>query len=340
MAETDADAGGAGADRARPPEYLAQTPSITDVDRALIELLQQDGRRPFNALAREVGITEKTARRRVNDLVGEGVIHITAVTDPRTLGYRSGALLGLTLDGERAATEIAQEIATLPEVDYVVVSSGRFALWVEVFCADLSQLLRVIDGDVRSVVGVRDVESYPYLSVAYQEATFAVSRDKPSGARGVRPGEIDATDAAIIARLTDDGRQPYLQIAASLGLSEGQVRQRVKRLVESGSVAIIAIVNPMTLGHSTMAWLAIEVGAGQSVQAVADELADLPFITYVAICTGRTDVFAELVCASELELLEILERHVRPMGGIARVETSLYLDLHYRRLRPLTEAGP
>jgi hypothetical protein len=52
-------------------------------------------------------------------------------------------------------------------------------------------------------------------------------------------------------------------------------------------------------------------------------------------CTGRTDVFAELVYESELELLEILETQIQPLPGLERVETSLYLDLHYRRLRPL-----
>jgi DNA-binding Lrp family transcriptional regulator len=325
------DAAGGGAGFLRRPATLAPT------DRALIERLQIDGRCSYRTLAADVGITEKMARRRVLELVDSGVIQITAVTDPRTLGYGAGALVGVTLDGSRSAADVARELTVLPAVDYVVVSSGRFAVWVEIFCADLRSMLGVLDGDIRGLAGVREAEPFPYLSVAYQQASFQLGSNKVAAGRGVRPAKLDATDARVIAALTDDGRATHLHIAQELGLSESQVRQRVKRLLETNATTIIAIVNPMTLQPSTMAWLALNVEHTTPLHEVADQLAALPAITYVAICTGRTDVFAELVCESELELLEILETQIRPLPGLQRVETSLYLDLHYRRLRPLAE---
>jgi hypothetical protein len=84
-----------------------------------------------------------------------------------------------------------------------------------------------------------------------------------------------------------------------------------------------------------MAWLGIRVQPGFALTEVAGLLADLRFVTYVAICAGSIDIFAEVICVSEDELLRLVDDGVRPLPGIAGLEISLYVDLHYRRLQPL-----
>ncbi|MDX6378820.1 MAG: hypothetical protein QOE98_3123 [Gaiellaceae bacterium] len=314
---------------------LLRRAPLDGLDRRLIELLQDDGRRAISDLARVLDTSAKTVRKRVERLIERGIIQITAVTTPEALGYGAIALVGLEIDGTRPATAIAADLAGLAAADYVVVATGRYAIYVELFCRDRADLGCTVDEHVRTVAGVRSAEVFPYLSLHYQQAQFASARLKTADAPGVRPVRLEPLDRAIIGELTHDGRRPYLQIARNLGISEAQVRQRVRHITDAGVAEIIAIANPLGLGYTTTAWLAITVAAGRPVRELADRLGALPFITYVAICAGRFDLFTEIMCTSDDELLQVLDDDVRTLPGIASLEVAIYIDLHYKRLLPI-----
>ncbi|MFC7766533.1 Lrp/AsnC family transcriptional regulator [Leucobacter soli] len=119
------------------------------IDHALVFGLQKDGRASAAALARDLGLDQRTVRRRVERLLDEKVIRIAAVTDPRQLGYHSRALVCVKTSGSSDHGRLYQEIAALPEVDYFTVTSGRFDFQAEVFCADDVDLNRVISEEFR-----------------------------------------------------------------------------------------------------------------------------------------------------------------------------------------------
>jgi Lrp/AsnC family transcriptional regulator for asnA, asnC and gidA len=306
--------------------------SLSDTDRAIVEQLQADGRRSFAQIARHIGAAERTVRQRVKELTEQGAVQITAVTDPAVLGYGAAALVGIDVDPRRPMSDVALDLAAIASVDYVVVATGRYGIWAEVLAADAQALLRVLEHEVSSVPGVRAFETFPYLRLHYQLARFATARTKAPVDGGVRSRPLSDIDRRIIRALSDDGRVPFQHLAERLGVSEAQVRHRVKQMVENGVVQILALLNPMGLGYRTMAWLAIKVMPGTRLDQVADALAGLPYITYVAISAGRVDIFAEVICVSQEELLQVLDDEVRPLSGIADVEACIYLDLHYKRL--------
>jgi DNA-binding Lrp family transcriptional regulator len=320
-------------------DYLRHAVDLSPVDRAIVEILQRDGRRPYSQIAGEVGVTEKTTRRRVQALLEAGAIHIAAVTDPRTLGYGAAALVGITLDGSRPASEVADSLTAIDAADYVVVSAGRFAIFLELFCRDMAHLGEIVDGQVRATPGVAQLELFPYLSLFYQQADFgAVAIEGRSEGSGVRAVELEPLDRRIIWELSRDGRAPYQAIADALEISEAQVRTRVKRMTDAGAVKVIAIVNPLRYAYGTMAWIGLRAAPGVRLQGVAEELARLPYVTYVVICTGSLDLFAEVVCRSQEELLELLDGEIRRLPGAEHFEVFLYMDLHYKWLRPLPGA--
>jgi DNA-binding Lrp family transcriptional regulator len=316
------------------PDRLGPASGLTPVDHALVEALQRDGRRTFKQLAADAGVTEKTARRRVLSLLESGTIHITAVTDPRSLGYGAAALLGLTLDGSEPASAVAERLVELPASDYVVVSAGRFALFLELFCRDAAELSAVVDHQVRALPGVGSIEVFPYLSLYYQQATLGAARRKPADDQGVRAVELEPLDRAIIAELTLDGRTPYLGIAESLGVSEAQVRGRMRRMTEAGAVKVIALVNPLRYEYTSTAWLGVRAAPGMRLRGLAEEFSRLSYVTYVAICTGSLDMFVEIICRTPQEMLEVLDEEVRRLPGVQSLEVFQYLDLHYKPLRP------
>jgi Lrp/AsnC family transcriptional regulator for asnA, asnC and gidA len=139
-------------------------------NRAIIEALQRDGRRPYGAIAEEVGLSEAAVRRRVQRLRETGVIQIVAVTDPLQLGFTRQALVGVRVEGDVQA--VAAKVMALAEVDYVVMCAGSFDLLAEVVCEDDERLLRLLNDSIRSIPGVRTTETFVYLKLAKQTYTW------------------------------------------------------------------------------------------------------------------------------------------------------------------------
>lgn len=308
---------------------------LDGLDLQLIDHLQIDGRIPYVELARRVEVTEKTVRRRVSRLIDEGYVTIAAVTDPGLLGFGSMALALVTVDGTRSPVDLADELAQLAETDYVTVTTGPFAVQVEVICTDVRELHDVAFGKIRTTAGVAAVELLPYLRLHYQQARFTGVRGDRDG---VRPRQLDATDRAIISRLAVDGRAAFRDFAAALDVSETTIRFRYTRLVESGAVRVMCIANPLRLGYRSSSWVAIRVHGGGRVNEVAEALTRLQPVSYVALTSGRWDVLTEVVTESGEALLSALD-DVRAIAGVATLQTWTYIALHYKPVRPRRTDG-
>src|SRR3954464_13491921 len=107
---------------------------LDDVSKAIIEQLQADGRRPYAAIGKAVGLSEAAVRQRVQRLLDAGVMQIVAVTDPLTVGFPPAAMIGIRCEGDSEA--VADKLATSPDIDYVVLTAGSFDVLVEVVCED------------------------------------------------------------------------------------------------------------------------------------------------------------------------------------------------------------
>lgn len=134
--------------------------------KAIIEQLQEDGRRSYASVGKAVGLSEAAVRQRVQKLVESKVMQVVAVTDPLQLGFKRQAMIGVKSDGDIIAT--ADRISELPEVDYCVVVAGPSDIIAEVVCANDDDLLRIIK-EIRAIEGVRDTETFMYLSLRKQE---------------------------------------------------------------------------------------------------------------------------------------------------------------------------
>jgi Lrp/AsnC family transcriptional regulator for asnA, asnC and gidA len=136
------------------------------VGKRLIEELQQDGRRSYAALAKTVGLSEAAVRQRVQRMVDSGLMQVVAVTDPLQVGFHRQAMIGLRVEGD--LVRVADELAKIDEVDYVVITAGSFDILLELVCEDDDHLLRVLSDRIRVLPGVRDTETFVYLKLAKQ----------------------------------------------------------------------------------------------------------------------------------------------------------------------------
>ena len=139
---------------------------LDDVSKAIIEQLQEDGRRSYAAIGKAIGLSEAAVRQRVQRLVDSGVVQIVAVTDPLQVGFARQAMVGVRADGDLAA--LADALAALTAVDYVVITAGSFDVLVEVVCEDDDHLLEVLNSQIRTLPGVRATETFVYLKLRKQ----------------------------------------------------------------------------------------------------------------------------------------------------------------------------
>ena len=139
---------------------------LDDVSKAIIEQLQQDGRRPYASIGQAVGLSEAAVRQRVARLQASGILQIVAVTDPMQVGFPRAAMVGITVDGD--IDRVADAMEKLPEVDYLVVCAGSFDILAEVTAEDDDHLLRVVNKAIRGIVGVRTTETFVYLKLRKQ----------------------------------------------------------------------------------------------------------------------------------------------------------------------------
>ena len=139
--------------------------ALDAISRHIIEQLQQDGRRSYAAIGKAVGLSEAAARQRVQRLLDVGAMQIVAVTDPMSLGFRRQAMIGIRCNGD--LQQVADLLADIEAVDYVVITAGAFDLLVEVVCEDDDQLLAIL-GEVRSLPQVTTTETFMYLKLCKQ----------------------------------------------------------------------------------------------------------------------------------------------------------------------------
>jgi Lrp/AsnC family transcriptional regulator for asnA, asnC and gidA len=146
--------------------------SLDDVSKAIIEQLQQDGRRSYAAIGKVVGLSEAAVRQRVQRLIDGGVMQIVAVTDPLELGFARQAMVGVNVQGE--VEPVAEALAELDEVDYVVITAGSFDLLVEVVATSDERLLEIVSAQIRSIPGVVRTETFMYLRLQKQTYSWGV----------------------------------------------------------------------------------------------------------------------------------------------------------------------
>jgi len=139
---------------------------LDSVSKAIIEQLQLDGRRSYAEIGKAVGLSEAAVRQRVQKLTDSGVMQIVAVTDPMQLGFYRQAMIGIRVSGDTRV--IADRLAAMPSVDYVVLTAGNFDILAEVVCENDDELIDLLNSEIRTLDGVSSTETFVYLRLHKQ----------------------------------------------------------------------------------------------------------------------------------------------------------------------------
>ncbi|MCX6013393.1 MAG: Lrp/AsnC family transcriptional regulator [Chloroflexi bacterium] len=135
---------------------------------------------------------------------------------------------------------------------------------------------------------------------------------------------LDNLDINIIKALQKDGRVSFVSLASNLGVVEGTIRKRVKKLVGSGIIQISTLYNHST-DNSLLCMIGVQVSG--SKRKVADIMARKPEIPYVAFVTGRYDLMIIVHSDSPSELAEFILKEIAVIPGVIKTETFINLDI-------------
>ena len=163
----------------------------------------------------------------------------------------------------------------------------------------------------------------PEPAAAPEAAHAAGARSRGGSSRAA---DVTALDKRIIEHLQEDGRRPFTQIAAELGVSEAAVRARTNRLVERGIIQIVGVTDPLKLGFHQVAMIGVKCEAPR-LMGVAEEIAAFEEVDYVVVTAGTYDILVEIVCEDNEALLRFLSERLRKIEGVRDTETFVYLRI-------------
>jgi Lrp/AsnC family transcriptional regulator for asnA, asnC and gidA len=145
---------------------------MDELDTKIIEMLQVDGRASNAGIARKVGVSEGTVRRRLKKLVHDEFIHVVALPDPNKLGFHSEALIGLQVDPNRV-DEVAEALAELREVNWVSITAGRYDVFAWATLPSSEALGVFLKSKVGTIKGVQRSETF--INLASKKRGYGVA---------------------------------------------------------------------------------------------------------------------------------------------------------------------
>lgn len=152
---------------------LPGRPRIDRTEGRMIEILQQNGRKTTRQLAKEAGVSELTARRKLRRLIDQDIIRVVATVDPFDVGYETPAIIGLRVDPSRLE-EVATAISELPNVVYVAATTGNIDLIVEVMARTNQDLADFLLQHLSGIPGVRSSETNLIIRIFKQSWAWGI----------------------------------------------------------------------------------------------------------------------------------------------------------------------
>jgi Lrp/AsnC family transcriptional regulator for asnA, asnC and gidA len=311
---------------------------LDDLDLSILREMEADGRQSISALAKKLVISRAYAGKRLQGLLDRDVTRIVTFTDPRVLGLRTMAIVGIqvSLADLHAA---ADKLRALPSVHMVMITAGPHNIVIEAMFTDPKELSGLLTRDLGSIPGIKSTETTTVLewrkmSFSYLASSGLVSGDprqpeELASERSVAPisdTSVDELDLMLLQELEADGRQPVSDLAKKLGTSRAYMSSRLQRILDQRIARVVAHTNPLALGYGIFAMIGIKV-LPSDTNAIADKLRYLPNVNGVVIVAGRHDIIIWTMFPTPIDLSAFLEKELGGIPGIISAECTILLEL-------------
>jgi DNA-binding Lrp family transcriptional regulator len=296
-------------------------PAIDDLDRRIVERLRRDGRETNRSMAAAFGVNEATIAARLRRLEAHNVVRVVALTDMYRLGLPYLAI-GMVSVEARLVSEVAAEIAAIPQTIFVNLYAGRYGVICGVLAEDRAELARVFGEVIPRVCGVQAVRCELAVDVLRFDSEWAplgVGNNAVLERPRIPAHTIDEQDLDIIHALQRDARASNRRIAAALDVSEGTVRARLRRMETSHLIRIQAISDLDAFGMDCGAFVGVRVTNGR-IAEVAEGLLGMDGIAVIIQSLGDFDFILVILTTSRDLLLDMAMRRIQGLDGVGTIE--------------------
>ncbi|MFI5320775.1 MAG: Lrp/AsnC family transcriptional regulator [Myxococcota bacterium] len=311
---------------------MADIARTDELDDAIIARLKRDASATNRALGVALGVTEQTIAARIRRLEDANLLRVVGMLDAAAVGYGLFVIVGIQVAG-RTPSEVAAEVAALPNVTGLNACLGGFELMATLYARDEHDLFEQLEKRIGVIRGVEELESFLVLELVHHRSDWA-KLDR-LGKLELPPGGsdlIDALDRGILEHLQKNARTSLREVGRRLKRSEGTIRARVRRLERAGLCRIQA-VSDVSIGPGTSAaWIAVKARRGH-VRRVAEEIASASEAGFVGITLGRFDVVALVSARNRGELSRLMFERVALIPGVQRLEAWESLQVHKHDFR-------
>jgi DNA-binding Lrp family transcriptional regulator len=294
--------------------------SIDDLDRALVERLREDGRESNRSLASALGVNEATVAARLRRLETGSIMRVVALTDMEAFGYRYLVFVKLRVSSGSLMT-VGEELARLPETISVTVSTGRYDVIATVLARDRGHLSDVVGVHIPSIKGVDSARCELAIDVLRFESAWALLQapERPTEAWAATD-VVDELDQSIISLLQRDARSSNRRIAEELGVSEGTIRARIRRMEDERLIRIQAVSDVVAFGLGAHAYVGIHVTGG-AMSKVTKSLLRCRDIAVLTRTIGDFDFVAVIPAADREALISVILERIAAIPGVRHTET-------------------
>lgn len=299
------------------------------MDSALIRTLHSDGRAPWPRVARDLGCSPSTARRRFEAMHRAGLLRLIGRADVVRLGLGVPAMVQFT-GVDANSPEFVEAIRTRSDVRFlasVIGSAASVSEFVVPDAASLQRRLSDIAADFR-VTADTFVVLHTYTS-GQDWLPDSVERHVDTRSGNTDQARLATAEVTVLELLVRDGRTSLADIAAAIDKSEHTARRTIDSLRERELLDFRVLVEPAALGFDSEFWIWLDVEPSTLAQ-VGEELASNPATKYLAVTAGRSNLAGQIVLPAHSAMFAYVTDVLGKVDGVRRLETLIQTETHKR----------
>ncbi|WP_214320836.1 Lrp/AsnC family transcriptional regulator [Nonomuraea sediminis] len=308
------------------------------LDQRLVAALQVNPRASWGDIGRAIGEHERTVARRLQRLIADGQLRVTAIHDDLRTGH--GRPVHLHVQVRPGSTAgVAEALARRPDTRSVYAVTGAADLACELVAPTREAMHDILTAQVSAIDGVLQTRTqvvlHTFRTVAEWHAPFLTDaevkelRPEPPCEEPQDQDVLSPLEQEIADLLAEDGRMGFTAIAERLDISVPTARKRVASLLDRHLILPRAEMEPVLLGLEVDAilWLAVRP---HGLDRVGTTLATHPGVRYCAATSGTHSVIVQVTVAHEAELYRFLTAVVGPLDDVTDVDVTLITRAYKR----------
>lgn len=285
-------------------------------------------------LAKKYGISERTMRRRIEDMISNGYIRPVVAPNLMRLGYKAWARIGIKV-APGYLDQVARELVAHPSVYWVVYCLGRFDIMISVYFDAMDKLANFVNSELIKIKGIQDMETILQVSprkyLHFLWPVPVLSEDKGAGRTddglsNDQAYKLQEAERRILDILVAEGPARPRSLVAKLGMGENTIRKYMRAMTQNEVYKIETACMADVLEYRTHAYIGINIH-DQSPHQIIESIIANPAVYTASATLGKYNLLIGVRFSNRDLLNGFISEFLPSIPGITSIETFLLVRL-------------